>query len=454
MAENSSFLKPATLVNLDHNYCDYVYKPTLDKSSDIVVEQTMTESRPSESDCKENQADKNSNPNEWQTVPSKVNKRNIDSSPNLDVKRSRATNVNSSINNQIGLVETSNSFSVLADQSNDVDDMEEENASNLKEPKTPPIFIPNVSNVKPCIDLINTLVPDNSYIFKCVNQNVIKISPSTSHVYRNIVHGLNAKKIQFHTYQLKQDRCYRVVLKNIHFSTPLEELKAEIEYNGFKVRNLVNVKSNVTKQPLSMFFVDLEPHPQNKEIFEVQYLLNCKVRFEPPLIKKEVVQCKRCQDYGHTKTYCRNNFRCVKCGQNHDTITCQKPITVPPTCALCQGEHPANYRGCPVYNKIKSKRFPELRQKSINDNTTINTESPDNEKNHFPARQVTNKVSYAQVTKETQLSNGCQQDNPGNGNVALMIQKSFERLENILVKQAEQISTLLNLLSSVVSRLK
>lgn len=419
----------------DHNYCSL--NDNDNKDTNIVFQ------------------DRGSNDKDWQTVPSKVNKRNMDSNPNVDVKRSKATNVNSTTEtarNQI--VETNNSFSVLADQSNDDNDMDEEQVTIFKEPKSPPIFIPNVSNIKPCIEFINTLVASTQYNYKCVNQNVVKLSPSTSDGYRKIVHGLNARKIAFHTYQLKQDRCYRVVLKNIHFSTCTEELKVAIEDNGFKVRNLVNVKSKVTKQPLSMFFVDLEPHPQNKEIFEVQYLLNCKVQFEPPNKKKEVVQCKRCQNYGHTKAYCRNNFRCVKCGQDHDTFTCQKPVSTPPKCALCQGEHPANYKGCPVYSKIQSKKFPELRQKSVNQTpATTMPSSSENKKDPLPIRQVSDTVSYAHVTKENLRSNGSQ-DNPGNENFALMIQKSFEKLENILVKQAEQISTLLNLLSSVVSRLK
>lgn len=40
------------------------------------------------------------------------------------------------------------------------------------------------------------------------------------------------KDTEFHTYKLKQDRSFRVILKNIHPSANIEEIKAEIEELG------------------------------------------------------------------------------------------------------------------------------------------------------------------------------------------------------------------------------
>ena len=73
----------------------------------------------------------------------------------------------------------------------------------------------------------------------------------------------------FHTYQLKQERSYRVVIKGLHHSTPLENIKAELILSGHQVRNVINTTSRVTKLPLSMFFVELDDRPNNKEIFNI-----------------------------------------------------------------------------------------------------------------------------------------------------------------------------------------
>jgi hypothetical protein len=69
------------------------------------------------------------------------------------------------------------------------------------------------------------------------------------------------------------------------------------------------------------------------------------------------VQCTRCQDYGHSKSYCNRPYYCVKCGQQHDSKTCTKPQDTPASCALCQGNHPAKYKGCSVYKDLIMARY-------------------------------------------------------------------------------------------------
>lgn len=92
--------------------------------------------------------------------------------------------------------------------------------------------------------------------------------------YRTIVKYIDEMLIKFHTFQLKQERAYRVVVTNLHFSTPKESIKREIENLGHKVRNIAKVKSRVTKNALSIFFVDPEPNNENKDICNIKFLLN------------------------------------------------------------------------------------------------------------------------------------------------------------------------------------
>jgi hypothetical protein len=72
-----------------------------------------------------------------------------------------------------------------------------------------------------------------------------------------IIKALAEKRTQFHTYKLKEERSYRVVLKNMYYSINHEEIKTEIENLGHAVTNIWNFKQYRTKQLLSMFFVEL-----------------------------------------------------------------------------------------------------------------------------------------------------------------------------------------------------
>ncbi|GFS59770.1 nucleic-acid-binding protein from transposon X-element [Trichonephila clavipes] len=58
-------------------------------------------------------------------------------------------------------------------------------------------------------------------------------------------------------------------------------------------------------------------------------------------------QCYRCQGFFHSSRFCTRNPKCVKCGKPHLTKDCTKTREEEPTCCHCQGNHPANYTGCP-----------------------------------------------------------------------------------------------------------
>lgn len=72
------------------------------------------------------------------------------------------------------------------------------------------------------------------------------------------------------------------------------------------------------------------------------HIYNTIVTIEDPRKLKTVVQCTKCQQYGHTKNNCLRPYRCVKCAEAHNTSDCpKKDRNSPAKCALCLGSHPA-----------------------------------------------------------------------------------------------------------------
>jgi hypothetical protein len=132
------------------------------------------------------------------------------------------------------------------------------------------------------------------------------------------------KNIIHHTYQLKENRAFRIVIKHLHFSTNLQEIEQELNKEGHKVRNILNARSQMTKEPFNLFFVDLEPATNNKEIYKLARLQNKTTATEPPRKAKGIPQCMQCQRYGHTRSYCNKPYVCVKCGGSHTTQSCKK----------------------------------------------------------------------------------------------------------------------------------
>jgi hypothetical protein len=179
------------------------------------------------------------------------------------------------------------------------------------------------------------------------------VACSTPDTYRAIIKHCQKQNILYHTYQLKEDRAFRVVNKNLHYTTNLEDIITELLTLGHKVRNIINVKHRQTKEPLNIFFMDLEPASNNKDIYEVTAIQNKIIHIEPPRsTKPHILQCVRYQQYGHTRKHCNKSFNCVKCGGPYNSATCTKPRDSPAKCAMCGGPYPANYNGCEQYHNI------------------------------------------------------------------------------------------------------
>jgi len=171
------------------------------------------------------------------------------------------------------------------------------------------------------------------------------------------------------------------VIKNIHHTT---EIALALEEIGFTVRQVTNIKHKKTKISLPLFFVDLAPESISKEIFNGTSLLNTKIKVEEPHKRCEIPQCQNCQTYSHTKSYCSHSPRCAKCGGPILLELAQNHLTYRPNvCALCDGEHPANYKGCTIYKELQQCRRLPFNSR----HTTNQTTKPNYQPNPHPSTQ-------------------------------------------------------------------
>ena len=165
--------------------------------------------------------------------------------------------------------------------------------------------------------------------------------------------------------------------------------------------------------------------------------MNSIIKIEPPFVKKEIVQCK----ITHTQKYCNHNFRCVKCARSHPTDQCTKSPETPAKCIHCQGEHPANYKGCSAYKTLYNNKYPKPRYKEIT------------KQEPRPQKFFTPSISYAQAAQGNinDLKTHC--GHSENNVPTLQNTGNFTRLEKKIEKQREQINNLLSLLTLFMDKL-
>lgn len=277
--------------------------------------------------------------------------------------------------------------------------------SPIKPP--PPIFVKGVADFPElCKKLIELIGVDN---FVCkASADKLKIQTSNPDSYRTLVRYLKEEKAQFHTYQLREDKPLRIVLRNLHPSTPTETIKEELELLTFEVRQVINVLHKVNKNPLPLFFVDLEPTSNSSEIFNLSSLLHTKIKIEEPFKPKSISQCHNCQQYGHTKAYCGYQPHCVRCGLGHLSSLCPNSRELPTKCALCSQNHPANYKGCTIYKDLQRRKKPSPSSNFMYENSKTkftNVQASHPIIHSIPSQPSPQTQTYAQVTSNAPSDN-------------------------------------------------
>jgi len=147
----------------------------------------------------------------------------------------------------------------------------------------------------------------------------------------------------------------------------LEELKLDINNKGRTVTNIWNMRRRITKEPLLMFSVELKA-VNNKDIYDINFLLQYKVKFEQPHVRRKVSQYSKCQrSYKmviQKISLSSREISRVKCAGDHAIIKYpRKTRSENVKCISRNSNHSANQKEC---QELQRNMFPVLRKKTVN----------------------------------------------------------------------------------------
>jgi hypothetical protein len=371
-------------------------------------------------------------------------------------KRKRGHNqLPNSANNQNNTVPINNRFNLLKEVTDD--------SANL--PKPPPIYIRQRST-NGLAAKIKQLAKQKYHLVDLKRGELYetKLQVLSDIDYTTITKWLDCDKIEFYSYQMKHNKGLRVIIKGIDPQVDPEEIKNDLERQHFQVNWVSNVL-NRFKQPQPMFKVELKPesshapHGKVHPIYEIDYVVQRKITVEDPYKRKGPVQCLNCQEFGHTKTYCKLKSVCVRCGGSHPANECQLDKENPNNkkCSNCGMNHTANYRGCPVYKALNSRS----KGKPSNSPTL---------RPHPPAPTVPNSANFPQFTTSvpstvtpptytTSYATMLKQDptpqaqSPIEGNISQMLMiliNNIQQLTNSMQQMQELQRQQMNILSKLI----
>jgi len=158
----------------------------------------------------------------------------------------------------------------------------------------------------------------------------------------------------------------------------------------------------------------------------------------------------RCQHYEHTRSYCNKPYACVKCGRPHNSADCTKSRDTPTKCAMCGGNHPANYKYCEYYHSIlrgtNPHRTPPFSSSALPTPTYSQTAHPYNlpqqHHQHQQPRQQ-QQCSYVDVTNNSaQLA-----EEP-----TTTLKTFLDEFKGLFAQLVQQNSMILSMLSTLLNK--
>ncbi|GFR17749.1 uncharacterized protein TNCT_11731 [Trichonephila clavata] len=147
----------------------------------------------------------------------------------------------------------------------------------------------------------------------------IKINAATLDDHRLITDYLTSKKEQYYLISL---RPLKIVLQGLPISTDTQEIKTDLENQGYIIEKVTQLTKSRTKFKLPIFMVELKKSPNtpdNKDLKTCCYMMITVDSFRK---RPGANQCYNCNFFHHSSKNCHINMRCQKCGKPHKTNEC------------------------------------------------------------------------------------------------------------------------------------
>lgn len=145
-----------------------------------------------------------------------------------------------------------------------------------------------------------------------------------------------------------------VSFKQIPWCIRIEEIENCLKKQGIKYGRISREKSTlyieVTDFPNYQRLKEEGINFYNSVMFQASEDagLNDEIHYN----SDDIIQCYKCQGFWHTANTCKQNVRCVRCGEQHQVENCNRPKSSP-ICCNCKGPHHAAYKLCPVRLKLQ-----------------------------------------------------------------------------------------------------
>lgn len=302
-------------------------------------------------------------------------------------------------------------FSVSSFNSdNTFDDLPDDDEGNglgqrkrLRETKTkrpPPLIVRNL-NYKDVEKTLEGIKVKN--ITKRITKAGTKLYVTSNEEHKALRSHLDTSKTKYTTYTLDDEKFSRYVMYGLPVYDTREvhaAIKDTLKINPTDVKQMKITKKQYPEQANYMIYFKKGQNVTIRDLQKVRGILGFHVFFDRYKRTSDPCQCYNCQEFTHASSNCTLDPRCVRCGESHKSMNCDKidatTKKVPDhllKCANCGGNHTASSRNCPERLKLIKKRHDAIKQRANNDTRTQYVRQFNNYNDNFPSFQSNTHVN-------------------------------------------------------------
>lgn len=317
----------------------------------------------------------------------------------------------------------------------------------LRQPRLPPFIIKNksISYIKDLLDNITTdkkqvsivLTKDGTKIYLQTEEHYKLLRTLCDDVNKQCASPTDTRRINYTAHPLSDEKVRKFVLYGLHEEIEMAEIEyalKEVDIYPIQVSTMKVNKPRYENHANFLLTFKVTDNMTLEKLSQVRAIGYLRVRFDryfgsgnPP----------RCLFWSHGSSYCGMPPRCCKCGGSHASDVCPLRINkedpksrIPDDkvrCANCDGNHPANYKGC---KKLQTYRKTHPLRQRIDSNTNNIRKAP---ANNIP---VYNTAAYQRHNTSSYRSSSTTKNNNGQSWANVVASESDETNESLL--SAEQ----------------
>ncbi|GJQ68700.1 hypothetical protein Trydic_g17236 [Trypoxylus dichotomus] len=290
---------------------------------------------------------------------------------------------------------TQNRFELLSDNEEEAEEMEEDVVEEINEPTPTETVQPSTSGRNKSEGTTAAKPVRKQKIAPIIIKETAKWTRTANLMREKRITATKSKLINTGIQvepATEEDYRKLMVLRGITQDITDDEIKQDLQAQDYPVEKITRMKGKQGK-PSPLVLVEIDR--LYKSIYNITDCCGLAVKVEALRTRNLIVQCHKCQMFGHTQSNCNINYKCIKCGEDHSTHLCEKPKTTPPKCANCGGEHLSTYLKCPENpNNAVGKKYIDAPLPKNNpwtkkkDNGSGNTQPPKEE----PKKTTNNKT--------------------------------------------------------------